>query len=103
MTLQVNNAVPDSLGQAIPNWVDVTQLRCSLEPRSGTETINAGQLRADVTNVIITRYPGDGIVVDATMQLTYEGNVYKILSVLDIDNRHKKLVILANFVTTGGV
>ena len=74
------------------NWTEVCRPWCSVDPISGREFLAAGQETAEVSHKIRCRYrPG----VQADMRLRWGSRIFEILAVLDPEERHESLLIMA--------
>lgn len=85
---------PQYTPEGEPNsvWIDLfPSVWASVEPLNGRELFAAQEHAADVDVRIRMRYR-DGI--EPTMRVVYEGRVYDIRAVLDLDLRHRELELL---------
>lgn len=74
------------------NWEDVKTVWACINPLSGKEFFAAEQSQSEVTHKISCRY-AEGITT--AMRITHKGRKFHIVSVIDWENRHKELLILA--------
>jgi len=70
-----------------------------IEPLTGTESVfglwkGAIQRYGEVTHAIRMRYQ-PGVAIDGTMTIRYGGRELHIVSVLDVEEAHKELLIAA--------
>ena len=101
---QLPTEPPDALGQLIPEWVTQSTFFCDVRAPRGTEATVALQVRAFVTLVIETRYPGytldpRGRLVDIT-DSTVSNAIYNIVSSIDPDGCRRRLVTMATEVAS---
>ena|ERR1043166_7876409 len=79
-------------GEAVPTWSTFATVFASIEPLSGRELFTAQQRVADVTHVVRLPYqPG----VLPKMRLNYNGRLFNILTVLNLQEANRKLELLA--------
>ena len=48
----------------------------------------AKQIKATATDAMTTRYLGTSITVNPTVQVTYKGRTFGVVSVQDVEERH---------------
>ena len=80
-------------------WETAFTCWCSVEPLSGREFWEAAAINRENEVRFTIRYRKD---VSAEMRIRLDGVVYNITSILDRDNRHEALEILARTVTPDG-
>ena len=105
-TVQTYTPTLDANNQELPQnnplaWTNVFSFWGLVEPLSGRELVNAQQTIATVTHRITTRWQGTTNTFSPMQRITYQGINYNIGSVIDVDLRHQKIVILATQVATG--
>lgn len=105
-TLQSYTPSFDSNNQELPStdpnaWTNTLQFWGLIEPLSGRELELAQQLVATVSHRLSTRWQGTANPVDPTQRIVYQGINYNIGSVVNVDLRNKKLVLLLTQVVTG--
>lgn len=82
----------DSYGQPQDDWIVFAERWAAVEPLQGREFFESQQTQAQVTTRFRLRYlPG----VTPAMRISYEGREYDIQSVIDPEERHRELVIMA--------
>ena|SRR5215510_10689610 len=96
-------AAPD--GQlTVGGWLTKRIVRCDIRGLSGREQFNAAQQKATVSHLITLRYQGtdsDGKpFVRAEMRGVCEGRIFNFTAVVDVDNRHRRLEVMALELTT---
>lgn len=100
--LQTATYAADSVGQLIPTWETVATIRCLVEPVQGVENVNADQLRGEVTHRVTMRYQGSSLPITVDKQLIFQGTrTLRIMSVINVMERDKKLVLMCKEITTG--
>lgn len=83
----------DDGGSVVPVWRPVgNPFRCSITPLSGTKQLLAMQAQARVTHTIVMRYRQG---IDPHWRIRYGVRVFEIVSVTDVEERHRKIEILA--------
>ena len=95
VVLEAEAPAPDGGGGQGDPWAAATTiatLRASITPLSGRERLHAQQLEAGVTHRILLRYrPG----VTARQRLRFGDRLFNIRAVIDVEERHRWLEILA--------
>lgn len=66
-------------------------VRAFVSPATGAEYAEAQKLRAETTYNVVTRYFKG---IESNMKILYNGNVFDIISVLDIGEGHRELKIV---------
>ncbi len=92
ITLQELVTGQDEAGQPVQEWQDVATVWGAVEPLRGREYFAAAQVQAEVTTRIRIRYCR-GIRPD--MRVLYDGRLFDILSVIDPEERHRELQLMA--------
>lgn len=93
ITLQNRFASVDSYGQQSTIWSDQLSCWASITPLSGRELVAAQAMNAEVTHEIRIRYrPG----ITAAMRATYQGRIFNIQAVTDVDTAHVELQLLCS-------
>lgn len=80
-------------------WETAFTCWCGVEPLSGREFWEAAAINRENEVRFTIRYRKD---VSAEMRIRLDGTVYDITSILDKNNRHEALEILARTVTPDG-
>ncbi len=80
-------------------WETVFTCWCGVEPLSGREFWEAAAINRENEVRFTIRYRKD---ISAEMRIRLDGTVYDITSILDRNNRHEALEILARTVTPDG-
>ena len=80
-------------------WETTFTCWCCVEPLSGREFWEAAAINRENEVRFTIRYRKD---VSAEMRIRLDGTVYDITSILDKNNRHEALEILARTVTADG-
>ena len=92
-TLSVNHGISQE------RWETAFICWCGVEPLSGREFWEAAAINRENEVRFTIRYRKD---VSAEMRIRLGGTVYNITSILDKNNRHEALEILARTVTPDG-
>ena len=88
----------DAAGQPTDDWNEVKRVRCSIEPSSGQEPFVAQQFLAKLTHKVTIRYTPAAHSwdwlwwTDPATQIVHK---FRLLSVTDVENRHRKMVLMA--------
>jgi len=91
MSLEQVARVDDGGGGAAESWAAVATLWAALLPVSGGEDVVADGLEGRATHEIWIRYRA-GVV--PAMRFTKGARIFEILSVIDVDERHRWLKVL---------
>lgn len=75
------------------NWSEYSKAWCSCVSKGGREFWKVQQVNADVSHVWKTQWSRTLTEATPVMRLIFEGNVYEILSVVDIDLAHEEIEI----------
>ena len=82
----------DVLDSDDENWTPVCTVWASVSPLSGREFYEAGQSQSEVTHKLRLRYrPG----IKTEMRIVYGSRIFAILSIIDWEERHESLLIMA--------
>ena len=92
-SVTVNHGIPTE------RWETVFSCWCAVQPLSGREFWEAAAINRENEVRFTIRFRRD---VSPDMRIRLDGTVYDITSILDKNNRHEALEILARTVTTDG-
>jgi SPP1 family predicted phage head-tail adaptor len=92
VVVQQKTATTDAYGGPVETWETVYVLWASVQPLKGRELIASQAAHSEVTTSFYTRYAA-GIV--PSMRIVYGGNVFDIFSVIDTNEAHRELQIMA--------
>lgn len=81
----------DSAGGPIKEWTSINTVWANVRPVRGREFSGAAQVTAEVTHRVFMRYLANLTSAD---RLVFEGRVFDIESVINIDERNVELEIL---------
>lgn len=82
----------NSYGEPIPSGAVVAQVRANVRPLEGREQFSGQQFLGEITHEIETRYvPG----IKPKMRVLFEGRELDILAAPNVDERNRRLRILA--------
>jgi SPP1 family predicted phage head-tail adaptor len=98
VTLQSLVETTDSYGQRIESWVTQGTYWAFLSSLSGRELVNAQQAKADVTHFLQMRYVGSLLATPGalpSMRILFNGRVFNLSWVNNVDERNKTYEILA--------
>lgn len=88
---QTKTQTPDSYNQPQDTWTTQGTYYGLVRSPSGREGTNALQMRATVSHVITTRYPG--FLYDPTARFLYGTRILNIAYVLNVDERNRQVDI----------
>ena len=81
----------DSYGAEVIPWVTYATVWASPEPVSGRENLDSVQPKAKISMRFRIRYC---MGVTPEMQIVYDETIYNIISVLDVDGRHREQLLM---------
>ena len=81
----------DPLQADAANWTDVATMWAAIDPISGREFYAAEQSQSEVSHKIRCRYR---TVLDTAMRITYGKRRFKIISLIDWEERHESLLLM---------
>ena len=87
-----------STNQPLPAWTTQGTYFCEIRTPTGREALNAGQMKAELTHVLITRYPGFDFSPEG--RFVNGSYIYNILWVGNVDARNREVMIYATEVIT---
>ena len=90
---QLDASTQDSRGAPTQAPSTMTTIWAEIRPLQGRELFTAQQRAAQVTHGVTMRYPGFRVTPE--MQLNFNGRVFDILAVLDVEEQGVELQILA--------
>jgi SPP1 family predicted phage head-tail adaptor len=93
ITIQRPTDTRNDYGEVVEGWEDVITTRASAEPLQGREYFASQQVRSETTTRFRIRWPGMPITPD--MRVMFEGRAYDIDSVIDPNERHRELHVMA--------
>ena len=92
VTLRTYTKSRDAYGAEVETWEDFASTWASVEPLIGREYLAAKQVSAEVTHKIRMRYmPG----VLPTMTIVWGDREFEIVSVLNVEERGREILIMA--------
>jgi SPP1 family predicted phage head-tail adaptor len=92
ITLQALTVSQDSYGGATEAWTTFATVRASVEPLQGREFFASQQVQAEVTTRFRIRYLAG---VKPTMRVVFEGRTFDVQAVLDPNEMHRELHLMA--------
>ena len=95
VTFQSFIGAVDSFGDPLSSddtqWADVATVWAAIDPVSGKEFYAVQQSQSEVTHKVRCRYcPG----LTTAMRIKYGGRLFRIISILDWEERHESLLIM---------
>ncbi len=97
ITFQRRTEDRDQLGGDTGEWEDVKTVWAAVTPLSAKEVVN--QVREVlVTHKILCRYVPD---IDQTMRIAWSSRIFRIVSIIDYDEVHADMTIMAEEATNG--
>lgn len=84
ITIQQKSAARDSYGAEVVTWVPFAVVSASVSSPTGREFFGSAQVNSTVTTKFGIRYLAG---VTTAMRISYDGELYNIVAVLDTDRR----------------
>ncbi|MED0676983.1 phage head closure protein [Aneurinibacillus thermoaerophilus] len=97
--LQRRESAKDDEGIVTEGWADVATVWAAIEPLRGREYFAAATVNAENTVRIRMRYRR-GITPD--MRVLYDGRVFEIQSVIDVNEMHREIHLMTQEVVGDG-
>lgn len=91
VTLQRLVLTQGASGDLTQGWQDVSTIWAAVEPLSGREYWQAQQIAAETSIRVRLRYMAG---VDTKMRVLYGTRVLEILSIVDVEERHRELQLM---------
>lgn len=85
-----NRSTVKTSGQEQQTWTEVLSCWAEISPLTGRELIAAQAQVSEVTHEVTIRYRAG---ITPRMRIVYQGRVFNILFVNDLDTQHRKLVM----------
>jgi SPP1 family predicted phage head-tail adaptor len=99
ITLQRRESVKDDEGIVTEGWADVAAVWAAVEPLRGREYFTAAAVNQENTVRFRMRYrPG----VTSEMRVLYDGRIYDINSVIDVNESHQEIQLMCEEVSGDG-
>lgn len=89
--IQQKTSTRNEFGEPENGWVDVANVRASINPLSGRDFMVAMQEQAEVTHKVTIRYNAS---VKASMRVLYGSRVLDILHIIDTFEKHSEMVLM---------
>lgn len=93
VTIRTNTQTPDPMGGYTETPTDIENIPARIEPLEGNEQLRAMQTGMTAPHRFTLRYRSD---VQGASTLLYDGRTFDIQSVVDPEEKHRELVILAD-------
>lgn len=92
IVIQQNTPTPDSFGEQDPSWSTFATVFADIKPLTSREFWDAKQVNAENTLKFIIRYLSG---LDSKMRISWDSRLFNIESIINVDERNEKIVILA--------
>lgn len=93
VVIQDRSLAQDSFGGQLRNWTDFISARAAVKPLTGRELELAQAIAAETSHQVTLRYRAG---ITPAQRLIYAGRIFNIHAVIDVDERHMKLVLLVS-------
>lgn len=95
VTLQSLSQAPDDFGQLIPSWDNVGTFRALVSNQAGRlagkEKLIAGQIKAELTHIVLMRYLGASIALKAgANRLIWNGRILNVVFVINVEELNQQ-------------
>ena len=90
--LQKASFIVDDLGYHLEEWETVATAWAAIEPLKGEEHWQAASVQATTTHRVTMRPPG--VAVHPSNRLVFNGRIFEIEAVLDIEERGRELQLM---------
>jgi len=92
ITIEQNSPTQNNFGEEVPSWSEFATRWAAVRATGGRETFADDQKFAEATHEFELRHISG---VDPKMRIKWEERVFDIESVLDLDGRKRRTVIIA--------
>ena len=92
IVIQKNTPSTDSFGEQDPSWSTFATVFADIKPLTSREFWDAKQVNAENTLKFIIRYLSG---LDSKMRISWDSRLFNIESIINVNERKKKIVILA--------
>jgi len=93
ITLQSRSTTRDTFGEPALTWTNVATVWAAITPLSGRELELAQAMNSEISHQVQIRYRSD---VTSAMRVVYQGRYFNILSVMDVEMRHRELQLMCS-------
>ena len=90
ITIQSKTETTDSYGGTVSAWSDFATVMAKIRPLRGRELVAAQAVQSEAEVMFYLRYLSG---VESSMRIAHESTYYDIVSIVDVDFRHKELEI----------
>lgn len=101
LQLQTPPTSGDGMGGQSGAWTTIATVWAQIDPISGSERLQAGQMTPALTHEVIMRYRGS-VVPKMRLLRAVGGQIYEINAVQNMDMRNHQLTLLCSEVQTAG-
>ena len=99
VTVQENTTTRDQYGQLADSWDTVEVVYANVRPLRAAEVLSAGASTSKVSHIVTMRHRTDLGSGDTKMlaryRLSYDSRTFAVRGVIDIDERHRWLEVMA--------
>lgn len=93
VTIRTNARAPDGMGGYTETPADIDNIPARIQPLEGNEKLRAMQTGMTAPHQFTLRYRSD---IRGASTLVYDGRTFDIQSIVDPEEKHRELVILAD-------
>lgn len=99
VVIQCKTVVKDAYGAETITWATVGTYWGAVEPLRGREFMEQKADGAELSTRIVIRYQGS-TAIKPEYRATWNGHLYDIQSIVEVDSRHRELQLLCREVLT---
>jgi head-tail adaptor len=92
----------DSFSQPIQSWTTIGTFFAWIRPLMGREAVVAKQVKAEATHGITMNWLGSSVSPNPTYQILYNGRVFGIIQVINVEERNIQYDIIAQEIQQTG-
>lgn len=93
ITIEQKTASTDAYGGQSFSWSTFATVWAAVQPLKGRELIAAQAAQSEITSRFVIRYLSG---VSADMRIVYGGRYFNITAVIDIDDAHREMHLMAS-------
>lgn len=95
--LQKRDVTLDSAGQQATTWTTLATIWASIEALSVRELFAAQSVQSEVSHLVTVRYRPEFLspAADAAYRINYNGRMFNIQGVMNVDERNRTIEIMA--------
>lgn len=84
----------NAFGEPVQTWATISSDWCAVEPLKGNEKFEAMQVQTDIDTRIVARWHKKLATLNTKDRMVFDGTIFDIKEVLNIDYRNRELHIM---------